>query len=158
VGFPARLVMDGVDDFYSLPSVAYGGALHDIMLARFNPASSNLVFHDPANTSTSFIGAAEAGGLALPSHASIGTPATFINGSLLSPDTSGELYDRTQTPNVMTIQSAVLSTGARQIGGYASFHLRGDIFSLHMIVKRQMTSDEKTAAEKAFGKAIGVLQ
>lgn len=51
--------------------------------------------------------------------------------------------------------SGALSVGARPAGtnGFA-----GDIFALPMIVKRLMTPAELSAAEKAFGKSIGVLQ
>ena len=51
--------------------------------------------------------------------------------------------------------SGAISVGARPAGtnGFA-----GDIFALPMIVKRLMAPDELAAAEKAFGKSIGVLQ
>lgn len=51
--------------------------------------------------------------------------------------------------------SGAVSVGARPDGtnGFA-----GDIFALPMIVKRLMTPSELAAAEKAFGKSIGVLQ
>ena len=69
--------------------------------------------------------------------------------------------------NGVSAGSVITSAGAGNMGSFplnvgarnlTTARLNGDIFALPMIVRRLMTNDERAAAEKAFGKSIGVLQ
>jgi hypothetical protein len=182
VGFPARLVMDGVDDrwvtgnidltgvsgFSVWSSALRAGSTDRRVLAAFGEAIStlqgfNLESADTDQTPPGFGLRVRTGGSGQLSvqPSVLGQPyavyaewdaGTQIGASRLN----GVPAVPTPTSSGATgLGSQQLNVGGR-LAGTNPWH--GDIFSLPMIVRRLATPEEITAAEKAFGKAIGVLQ
>jgi hypothetical protein len=182
VGFPVRLVTDGVDDRWVTGDIAMAGvtgfsvwasalrtgATDRRVLAAFGDAISdavgfNLESADTGQTPPGFglrVRTGGAGQLSVQPSV-LGQPyavyaewdaGTQIGSSRLNGITAEPTPTSSGTAGLGSLQFAV---GGR-IGGTNGWF--GDIFSLPMIVRRLATPEEITAAESAFGRTIGVLQ
>jgi hypothetical protein len=173
-GFPARLVMDGVDDRWVTGALSLGATLELTCIAAAqvrgtsgthriwsSGTTAEFSMYAPRGSSRVFLHGSN--GYAETQSSVYGAPYTGIFTGL----TKRDVLRNTLRVNGEQVAELVLGAVA---GGHTDFALgvggatngaeclNGDIFSLPMIVKRLATPEEITAAEKAFGKAIGVLQ
>jgi len=179
VGFPARLVMDGVDDSYSSGVIQYGGtqqlttfsalmkASDTAFAVLFESGNNNLGGYSllaPAATASNTIGYRSR---------LLDAEITTITATAPAPAVRLAVTESNRGSGVMRLRlngSVSAQNNTIETGTFLDFSLfvgrrnnasnpfNGDIFSLPMIVKRLATPEEITASEKAFGKAIGVLQ
>jgi hypothetical protein len=183
VGFPARLVTDGVDDSWSTAAIDLTATNAVSVFSAFSKLSdpSLAVFYEfgtstatngtfglyaPRNVPTGYYGVISRGtsssdssaggaGFAFP-HIGVFNQQTSIASPLNSLRISGSVFfSNTSSHGTGNYGNNSLFVGRRN---NTSLPYRGDIFSLPMIVRRLATPAEITDAEKAFGKAIGVLQ
>jgi len=178
LGFPARLVMDGVDDRWVTGNIDFTSAseLIVVAVARANPTNGWLVNYNGSNSGGSFrlrVGASGnwawssavrggGGGSEAVTPGLVQSSAAVLLTALSTNPIQASLRVNAQ-PTVSAVGaehtpfsgSFPLHVGQQASGG-AFFN--GDIFSLPMIVRRQITTEERFFAEKAFGKTIGVLQ
>jgi len=182
VGFPARLLMDGVDDGYSSGSIDLtstdAAAIFSCAAKLSDAAVGRLYEFSPTTESNngSFSLAAPGGAAAANYIAqSRGSALSSVTaGSLASPHVALLAHKLDISDDLLSLSvndaAAVTSAtdqGSGNLGNYplfvgrrnlASEAFNGVIFSLPMIVKRAVTTGEESAAKKAFGKTIGVLQ
>jgi hypothetical protein len=180
VGFPARLVMDGVDDSWLTGAIDLTATDKVTVLTtvkKRSDAAQGVVFE--------FGAGAQNGSFNITASASAGPNfQTFIRGTANSFATSpagypaptvrviGALGDISAPSAILRIDGAQVTASSAGLGtgNYGNYPLHvgrrnnistpfnGDIFSLPMVVRRLATPEEITAAESAFGRTIGVLQ
>jgi hypothetical protein len=174
VGFPARLLTDGVDDRWVTGVLSLSGTLELSGFAAVTvrgSSGSGRVWS--SSTTSDYVMYAPRGGSRLFVHGSGGFADTLNTAygsgftGVLAGLTKRDVLRNTLRANGVQLAENVAAPVA---GGHPDFALgvggatngeecfNGDIFSLPMIVRRLATPEEITAAEKAFGKTIGVLQ
>jgi len=183
VGFPCHLLTDGIDDSYETANIDLSSTSSAFVLVSvlktFDGAERALVEHGSNFSSAGFWQISAPGfssginGYAFGLRGS--ASASVLVSSVLAPHAavlSSSLIRDNITPGVTaringtqvgvsgTVSSGSLGGFPLYVAGRAgtSIFFRGGIFSLPMIVKRIATAGEIPGAEKAFGKAIGVLQ
>lgn len=179
VGFPARLRLDGVDDFLTSGQLPLSGISSLSALGTYSRVSSGrndaLWSTNPlASGFAAIVSSSDGDRLRVDLLDSTKKIVAAVPGGTNFVATA--ILDTTQASpsdeiigRVNGVAGSISTTGAgvsttmsnapMEVGRWGgSVYLLGDIFALPMIVKRLMTPGELASAERAFGKSIGVLQ
>jgi hypothetical protein len=151
------LKYDKLDDGYIFPSMTFTQPVTTIRGQRHVPAAnaSWLFFFDSANAGATWWEAAGNGVNTNLNGVSVGTPATYVNGTLVNPATRDALYDATLDANtIVTTKNLTLGTVALKAGLYASPYQFGG-WEFGFVICEGMTDQEIAATEDYFNQHTG---
>jgi hypothetical protein len=151
------LKYDKLDDGYIIPSMTFTQPVTTIRGQRIlpNANASWLFFFDANSTATLWWEAAANGVNTNFNGASVGTPATYVNGTLVTPVTRDALYDATLDANkIVTTKGLTLGTVALKAGLYASPYQFGG-WEFGFVICEGMTDEEIALTETYLNQHTG---
>jgi hypothetical protein len=151
------LKYDKLDDGYIFPSMTFTLPVTTIRGQRHvsNVNAPWIFFFNSADANDGWWEAAQDGNNTSYKGAAVGTPATYVNGTLVNPATRNALYDATLDANtIVTTKNLTLGTVSLKVGTYPSPYQFGG-WEFGFVICEGMTDEEIAATEAYFNQHTG---